>query len=204
MNDPFHHKEILERENDSKRFTLLAVACAIGLTATLLMGYAYFRGRHAQEVLLSSARTEVAFDNSPKGPPQVNVVVDEPMLDRGSTILRGTARNISTQSLKSVAVTLQLKRRKDGTEEEKVITLNPSDLKPEQEGTYSLKFPAEAYSSVRLAAVTVDPQSTQLAYSSATGRKRPPEKIEPRTVVVKPGGRKGEFINTQDNPGRIP
>lgn len=204
MNDPFHPEDALERARDSKKLMLLAVACALGLTTTLLLGYAYFRGRHAQEVLLSGTRTEVASDNSPKGPPQVNVVVDEPMLDRGTTILRGSAKNLSTRNLKGVAVTLELKRRKDGTGEEKVIPLTPGELKPDQEGTYSLKLSAQAYSSIRLIAVTAEPQSTQLPYSSSAGKKRPPEKIESRSVVMRPSGRAGEFLNTPDNPARVP
>jgi hypothetical protein len=51
--------------------------------------------------------------------------------------------------------------------------------------------------------VRTDPQSNLIAYSSAQGKKRPFERFEPRTVVVKRSGRPGEFINTPDNPGRI-
>ena len=49
-----------------------------------------------------------------------------------------------------------------------------------------------------------DPESTLIAYSSSPGKKRPLEKIEPRTIVVKPGGKPGEFINGPDNPVKVP
>jgi hypothetical protein len=52
--------------------------------------------------------------------------------------------------------------------------------------------------------VKADPQSALIAYSSSQGKKRTPERLEPRTIVVKRSGKPGEFINSPDNPGRVP
>jgi hypothetical protein len=64
--------------------------------------------------------------------------------------------------------------------------------------------PAQNFASIRLAGLKADPQSTLIAYSSSQGKKRTPERLEPKTVVVKRSGKPGEFINSPDNPGRIP
>jgi hypothetical protein len=43
INDPFHPEEAIAREHDSNRRKLLAVICAVGITALLLAGYGYVR-----------------------------------------------------------------------------------------------------------------------------------------------------------------
>ena len=67
-----------------------------------------------------------------------------------------------------------------------------------------MKVSAQEFASVRLAGLKADPQSTLIAYSSSQGKKRTPERLEPRTIVVKRAGKAGEFINSPDNPGRVP
>ena len=67
-----------------------------------------------------------------------------------------------------------------------------------------MKAPAQDFASIRLVGVKADPQESLIAYSSAQGKKRPPERLEPRTIVVKRAGRPGEFLNTPDNPSRVP
>ena len=51
INDPFHPEEAIARERDSNKRKLLAVVCAVGLTAILLAGYGLIRRYHAQKVL---------------------------------------------------------------------------------------------------------------------------------------------------------
>jgi hypothetical protein len=99
---------------------------------------------------------------------------------------------------------IELRRRKDGGLEEVLLPVTPSPLQPEQEGVYSLKAPSQDFASIRLAGLKADPQSTLIAYSSSQGKKRPPERFEPRTIVVKRAGKPGEFLNSPDNPGRVP
>src|SRR6185503_2416295 len=105
--------------------------------------------------------------------------------------------------LSDVFVVIEMRRRKDGGLEEVALPVTPPVLPSQTEGAYSLRAPAQDYASIRLAGVKAAPQSTLIAYSSSQGKKRPPERFEPKIVVVKRSGKPGEFINTPDNPGRI-
>ena len=203
INDPFHPEEALAREKESSKRKLLAVVCAVGLSAILLVGYAYFRKRHAREVLANT--TVPVVDNGlPKGPAVAHVSIDEPLLERSTTRLGGTVKNISNRELTGLSVALELIRRKDAGTEQRSVPLEPSAIQPEQEATYTLKISAQEYGSIRFIGVRADPQSTLIACTTSAGKKRPLERLEPRTVVLKKGGRPGEFINTPDNPGRVP
>ena len=66
-----------------------------------------------------------------------------------------------------------------------------------------MKASAQDFASIRLTGVA-DPQSSVIVYTSAQGKKRPSVPFEPRTIVVKRRRKPGEFINTPDNPGRVP
>ena len=203
INDPFHPEEAIARERDSSKRKLLAVVCAVGLTAILLVGYGYIRKFHAQK-LIADTTPPPAAETGPKGPPLAHVVVDEPTLEKGMTTIGGVVKNISKQDLNGVSIVLEFRRRKDGGIEENVLPVTPAQLKPDQEGSYSLKVSAQDFASIRLAGLKADPQSSLIAYSSSQGKKRTPERLEPKTIVVKRGGKPGEFINTPENPGRVP
>src|SRR6188474_1105271 len=200
INDPFHPEEAIARERESSKRKLLAVVCAIGVTAVLLAGYSYIRKYHAQKVLAENTPPPVAE----KAPPMAHVVVDEPTLEKGMTTIGGVVKNISKQDLSGLSVVIELRRRKDSGVEESVLPVTPAQLQPDQEGSYSLKVSAQEFASIRLAGVKADPQSSLIAYNSSQGKKRTPERLEPKTIVVKRSGRPGEFINTPDNPGRVP
>jgi hypothetical protein len=203
INDPFHPEEAVARERESSKRKLFAVVCAVAVTALLLVGYGYIRKYHAQRVL---AETPVlpATDSGPKGPPLAHVVVDEPTLSKGVTTISGAVKNVSRQDLNNISIVIELRRRKDGGLEESVLPVTPAQLQPDQEGVYSMQAPAQDFASIRLAGVKADPQSTLIAYSSSQGKKRPPERLEPKTIIVKRAGKPGEFINTPDNPARVP
>lgn len=203
INDPFHQEEVMARERESGKRKVLAVVCAVAVTAILLSGYAYFRKFHAQEVIAKSTPPPVV-ESGPKGPPLAHVVIDEPSLSKGTTIIGGVVKNISNQDLTGLSVVIELRRRKDSGVEETLLPVTPAKLQPEQEGSYSLKVSALDYASIRLAGLKADPQSTLIAYHSSQGKKRTPERLEPRTIIVKRSGKPGEFINTPDNPGRVP
>lgn len=203
INDPLHAEQSIAREHDSTKRKLLAVVCAVGLTALLLAGYAYVRRYHAQR-LLANNTPPPAEDSGPKGPALAHVVLDEPSIAKGITTIGGVVKNISKQELTGVSVVIELRRRKDGGLEETVIPVTPVQLQPDQEGSYAVKLPAQDFASIRLAGVKADPESSLIAYSSSQGKKRTPERLEPKTVVVKRAGKAGEFINTPDNPGRVP
>jgi hypothetical protein len=200
INDPFHPEEAIERERESSKRKLLAVVCAVGVTAILLAGYGYIRKYHAEKVFADNTPPPVVE----KAPPLAHVVLDEPTLEKGMTTIGGVVKNISKQELSGISVVLEMRRRKDGGIEESSLPVTPAQLQPEQEGSYSVKVSAQDFASIRLAGLKADPQSSLIAYSSSQGKKRTPERLEPKTIVVKRAGRPGEFINTPDNPGRVP
>ena len=202
INDPFHPEEAIARERDSNKLKLLAVVCAVALTALLLVGYGLVRKYHAQKVLAENTPPPVV-DAGPKGPALAHVVIDEPSIVKGMTTIGGVVKNISKQDLSGVSVVLELRRRKDNGLEQNILPVTPAQLQPEQEGSYSVTLPAQNFASIRLAGLKADPQSTLIAYSSSQGKKRTPERLEPKTIIVKPAGKPGEFINSPDNPGRI-
>lgn len=202
FNDPFHPEEAINRQHDSTKRKLLAAVCAVAVTAILLVGYGYIRKYHAQKILANA--TPPPAESIPKGPALAHVVVDEPTLERGMTTVGGVVKNISNQQFSNVSVTLEFRRRKDGKPEQQVLPVSPGQLQPQEEGAYAAKFPVEDFASVRLAGVQVDPQSSTIVYISSQGKKRPVERLQPQVVVVKRSGKPGEFLNTPDNPGRVP
>ena len=203
INDPFHPEEAIARERESSKRKLLAVVCAVGVTAILLAGYGYIRKYHAQKLIADNTPPPVA-ETGPQGPPVAHVVVDEPTLEKGMTTIGGVVKNISKQELSGLSVVIEMRRRKDSGIEETSLPVTPAQLQPEQEGSYSVKVSAQEFASIRLAGLKADPQSSLLAFSSSQGKKRTPERLEPRTIVVKRAGKPGEFINSPDNPARVP
>jgi hypothetical protein len=203
INDPLRAEENLARENESRKGKLLAVVCAVAVTAILLVGYGFIRKYYAQRAIAENTPASVA-DPGPKGPPVAHIIIDEPTLEKGMTTIGGVVRNISKQELSNLSVVLELRRRKDGGLEQSALPVTPTPLQPEQEGSYAMKISAQEFASIRLAGLKADPQSALVAYTSAQGKKRTPERLEPRTIIVKRSGKPGEFINTPDNPGRIP
>lgn len=203
INNPFHHEEAIAQQKESNKRLILGIVCAVAVTALLIAGYVYIRRYYAQRLLADNTPPPVT-DSGPKGPPLAHVVLDEPTLEKGFTVIGGVVKNTSDRELSGISVILELRRRKDGGLEEQALPVTPSSLQPQQEGVYSMKAPAQDFASIRLAGVKADPQSALIAYSSAQGKKRPPERFEPRTIVLKRSGRPGEFINTPDNPGRVP
>lgn len=201
FNDPFHPEEALSQQKDSTKRKLLAAVCAVMITAVLLTGYAIVRKYHAMQV---AANTPPDIAEPVKGPALAHVIVDEPTLERGMTTVGGVVKNISNEHLSGLSVRLEFRRRKDGKTEETVLPVTPGHLGPQEEGAYAAKFSIDEFASVRLAGVHAGPQSSLIVYSSSQGKKRSPEKLSPQTIVVKRAGKPGEFINTPDNPGRIP
>ena len=181
---------------------LLAALCALLITGALLAGYAYIRKRHAQQNL--AAAGPPAADAAPKGPPKAQIIVDEPLLKGSETIIGGRVKNLSGETLTGLSVRLELRKRKDGTPVESLVAIEPSTLEANAEGAYAAKFPAHEYSSVRLLGLVGDPNSSPLVYLSAQGKQRPAERIEAKTIVVTKPSQRGDFLNSPDNPARVP
>ena len=200
--DPFHSEEALRRQNDSTKRKLLAVVCAVAITAVLFAGYAVVRKYH--ELQVRADTPPPVPTPTPRGPALAHVIVDEPTLERDMTTVGGVVRNVSDQPLSGLTVMLEFRRRKDGKTEQTVLHVMPDDLQPQEEGSYAAKFSIDEFASVRLAGVQADPESKLIAYSYSQGKKRAPERLQPQTIVVKRAGKPGEFLNTPDNPGRLP
>jgi hypothetical protein len=163
----------------------------------------YIRKYHAQRVIADNTPPPVA-ETGPKGPPVAHVVIDEPTLEKGMTTIGGVVKNISKQELSGISVVIEMRRRKDNGIEDISLPVTPAQLQPEQEGSYSVKVSAQDFASIRLGGLKADPQSSSIAYSSSQGKKRTPERLEPKTIVIKRAGKPGEVINTPDTPGRVP
>ena len=197
--------ELLHEEKSSLGPKLIAGLLALVFTAAVLAGYLYFRNRHVQQALVAS-QPKPTVTNVPQGPAKAHILVDEAMLKGGQTLIGGTVKNISQESLSGLAVDLELKRRGGGrTVERMKVELTPASLEPNEEARYAVKLPAQDFSAVRLVGLTSEPNATQLAYTTAQGQKRPPERLEPKVVVVpRRSSRGGEFLNSPDNPARVP
>ncbi len=196
--------ELLQEEKASWGRKLIAGLLALGFTAALLFGYLYFRNRHLKQNL-SESQPGTASTNAPKGPVRAHILMDEALLKGGQTIIGGSVKNTSQETLSGLVVELELKRRTGGTLERTTVPLTPGQLEPNQEGRYTLKLPAQQFSAVKLVNLTSEPNATKLGYTTGVGQKRPLEKIEPKVVVVpRPPSKGGEFLNSPDNPARVP
>lgn len=202
FNDPFHPEVAINQQKESTKRKLLAVVCAVAVTAILLAGYAFIRRYHERQKLANAA--QAAPEPTPRGPALAHVVIDEPTLEKNMTTIGGVVKNVSGQQLSGLSVTLELRRRKDGKTEQTVLPVTPGQLQPQQEGEYTAKFSISDFASVRLAGVQADPQSTVIVHSSSQGKRRAPERLQPQIVITKRSTKPGEFINTPDNPGRVP
>ena len=196
--------ELLHEEKTSLGRKLIAGLLALVFTAAVLSGYLYFRNRHVRENLPESQPRE-ALANVPRGPVKAQVLMDEAISKAGQTTIGGTVKNISQETLSGLGVELELKSRTGRTSERINLPLTPAELEPNQEGKYLVKLPSQNFSAVRLVSLTGEPNATQLAFTTGVGQKRPLEKIEPKIVVVpRPRSKGGEFLNSPDNPARVP
>lgn len=196
--------EILHEEKSSLGPKLVAGLLAVVFTVAVLAGYLYFRNRFVRQALVAS-QPKATGTNVPQGPAKAHILLDEAMLKGGQTLIGGTVKNISQDSLSGLAVDLELKRRGGGAVERMKVELTPAQLEPNQEARYAVKLPAQDFSAVRLVGLTSEPNATPLAYTTAQGQKRPPERLEPKVVVVpRRSSRSGEFLNSPDNPARVP
>lgn len=197
------HEDLYVEPKTSLGLKLVAAVSALAIGIAVLIGYAYLRQRHAGNAgsAASTAQNESAQPKKPKA----MILVDEALLQGNKTIVGGAVKNISEESLGQVSVELELKRRKDGTAETKLVALSPSELEPGQEGRYSLELKGLEYGSARLVGLRVGPDSSPVVYTSAGGQKRPQERLESKTIIVgRPPSKRDEFLNSPDNPARVP
>jgi len=190
-------------DGSSRARSFVAAISALLIASLVVAGYFYLRKRHAQQMLQAAQAEQGPAE--PKGPPKVQIFVDEAMSKGDQTLVGGTVKNISNESLSSLAVDLELIRRKGATTEKALVQVQPSQLAPQEEGHYSLSLRSTDYGSVKLLGLKEGPTSSSVVYISALGQKRPAEKIEAKTIIVKrPSTGNNGFLNTPDNPSRVP
>ena len=195
-----HENELFVEPKSSAGPKLLGGLAALLITALVFAGYALLRKRHAGSLVSSQQATAASSK-----PPQALIIIDEALLQGGKTTIGGVVRNTSSEKLEGLAVELELRRRKDAGIETRSIPLAPANLDSQQEGRYLLELKAQDYSSARLVALKAGPNSLPLPYATAQGQKRPLERLEPKTIIVgRPSGKGGEFLNSPENPARVP
>jgi len=195
-----HHEEFFVEPRSSAGTKLLAGLAAVLVTALVFGGYTLLRKRHAN----SLASSQPAAPAEAK-PPKALIIIDEALLQGGKTTIGGIVRNTSSEKLEGLAVELELRRRKDAVIETRSIPLAPASLESQEEGRYLLELKAQDYSSAKLVALKAGSNALPLPYATAQGQKRPLERLEPKTIIVgRPSGKRGEFLNSPDNPARVP
>lgn len=203
--------EPIHLDAEAKRSTLtlvVALICALAITAALFGGYFYLRLRHAEnERAQQQAQAPPATKTA--GPPLLQIYQDDAMLKGGKATISGTVVNISTETLKDIAVELELRRRSNAATEIRSVPLTPNELTPDGQGRYVLTVLTREFSNTRLVRIKSSSHPTDIAFKTAPGAQRPPE-LPPQTnrtiIVPKPTPRKGEeeFINSPDDPARVP
>ncbi len=188
----------------SMSLKLVAAIAALAVTVAVFVGYTYLRQRHAGDK--ASLVPTAGLADEPKGPPQALILVDDALMQPGKSLIGGTVKNTSNQRLSDLQIELELKRRKEGAPETRLVSLQPSSLEPGQDGRYSLELKSQEYASARLVALR-GPGSVAIPYTTSQGQKRPPERLESKTVTVDrrpPSSKKDEFLNSPDKPARVP
>ncbi|HEX8141744.1 MAG TPA: hypothetical protein VF553_04055 [Pyrinomonadaceae bacterium] len=206
--------ESIHLETEPKRSPIILIAalvCAVAITGALFAGYVYLRRRHAENERAQQQQqqqSQAPTASRPTGPPLLQVYEDDALIKGSQALVGATVVNISAETLTDITVELELRRRTGGATETRSLALTPKDLAPEQQGRYALTVLSRDYSYARLIRIKSGARSTDIPFKSLPGAQRPPERpSQPKTVVVpRPTPRKGEeeFINTPDNPSRVP
>jgi hypothetical protein len=191
---------IEDEERRHGRRLLVGVLCALIVTGMLLGGYLWLKKRHERQVAAA-----LALENQKKAP-KVEVFVDENIVEGKKAFLGGTIHNISNETLRGVAVELQLRRRAGGGVETRMVVPQSADLAPDARTRYSLELPAPDYVSSTFLRVVTGENHTAVVFKVLPGAPRPPmETPASKTITVtRPKPKGDEFINTQNNPSKVP
>ena len=192
---------IEEEEQRHTRRLIIGFLCALILTGSVLGGYLYLRKRHEGQVAAAAAAEKIE-----KEKPRVEVLVDEATIDGKKSVLSGTIHNISNETLRNVAVELQLRRRNGSTVETRVVMPQVTELAADAKTRYSLEVSVQDYSSATFSRVLAGDAHLAIAFKALPGAERPPLPAPAsKTIVVsRPAPRSDEFLNTEKNPGRVP
>jgi hypothetical protein len=197
-------------DNGTKRgrsslIKIVSILMALAITATLLIGFLIWRKRHEERVGVEAQPQTKSV--RPALPTKVQVYMDEAVRKGQQALVSGTVHNISNEPLSNIALEVELTRRKDASTEVRSIEVEPRELAPDQKGRYALTLTGD-YSSIKILSIKSGNGATEIGFKKSPGIPRPVERPpEGKTIIVnrpsapKPGE---EFINTPDNPARIP
>ncbi len=182
---------------------IVSVILAVAVTASLLVGFLIWRKRHEESVGIQpqpqAKQAKAAL------PAKVQIYIDEAVRKGPEAIIGGTIHNISGENLTNLSVEIELSHRRDAGTEVRALEVEPKELAPDQKGRYTLTLTGE-YRSFKLLRIKSD--SDVIGFKAAQGAQRPAERAPEirNTIVERPSPpKKGEeFINTPDDPARIP
>jgi hypothetical protein len=195
------------RRSRSSVIKLVSVITAVAVTAALLIGFLVWRRRHEESVAITTTPQAKTGAQRPVLPVKVQVYMDEPVRKGPQAIIGGTIQNVSNESLSNLSVEVELAHRKDAGTEVRTLEVEPQELAASQKGRYSLALTGD-YRSIKLLAIKAGSGSNEIGFKTAPGAPRPVERPpDGKTIIVnRPSAPKQgeEFINTPDNPARIP
>jgi len=189
----------------SKWVKVGAVVCSLVVAAALIIGYRFLRARHLERV-----RATQQIEPSAKivSPPEAQIFEDEARLKGSEAVITGKIRNISEKRLEELSLEMELIRRAGQVTERRKINVEPAVLDPGEEGHYSLSLPSSEWSGARVLTLNSARRNAMIVFKSAIGLRRQPERLmqgNPKVVIVpRPRQQGEEFLNTPDNPTRIP
>lgn len=195
------HEELLLEPKTSTGLKIIAALAAVVVAGLLIGGYVLLRQRHAAEVAATAPVVE------PRPEPKAIILVDDATIGGGKSTLAGTVKNTSNGTLSNLQIELELKSRKGADPEKRLVPVEPADLQPNQEGRYSIQLAVQDYASARLIGLKSGADLAAVPYTTGQGHKRQPERLESKTITVDkrpPGGKRDEFLNSPDNPARVP
>jgi len=193
---------IEEEERRHTRRLLIGMLCALLLTGSVGGGYLYLRKRHERQVAAATAAEKVEKEKA-----RVEVAVDEARTEGKKSILSGTIHNISNDTLHNIAVELQLRRRTGGATEARIVMPESIELAPDARTRYRLELPVQDYNSATFSRVVTGDAHLAIAFKALPGAERPPLPPVPagKTIIVsRPAPKDGEFLNSEQNPGKVP
>lgn len=182
---------------------IVSVLLAITVTVTLLVGFLMWRKRHEESVGVQprpqAKQAKAAL------PAKVQIYIDEAVRKGPEALIGGTIHNISDENLTNLSVEIELSHRKDAGTEVRALNVEPKELAPDQKGRYSMTLTGD-YRSFKLLRIKSD--ADEIGFKAAPGAQRPMERApEHRDIIVErpsPPKKGEEFINTPDNPAKIP
>lgn len=185
---------------------IVSILIALAITGALLIGYLIWRKQHEEKIAFEQA-SQMKPALQPALPAKVQIFMDEAVRKGSQAVVTGTVHNISNENLSNLSLEVELTHRKDGSTEVLSVETEPKDLGPNQDGKYTLTLTGD-YRSIKIIRVKTGAQPEEIGFKTAPGAKRPAERpTEIRTVIINrpPQSKHGEeFINTPDNPAKVP